>query len=70
MNPETLLDRKVRQFRKEGWPDHQIRGYVLKWREVGDRFGLDGITKTSSIIGGGSNARTKNCKAGCKANNR
>ena len=35
MNAETLLIRKVCQFRKQGWLDHQIRGYVRKWREVG-----------------------------------
>jgi len=38
MNPEKLLDRKVAQFRKEGWLDHQIRAYVRKWREVGQKL--------------------------------
>ena len=35
MNAETLLNRNVRQLRKQGWLDHQIRGYERKWREVG-----------------------------------
>ncbi len=40
MRSETLLSRKVRQLRKQGWLDHQIRGYVRKWREVGTNKNL------------------------------
>ena len=40
MNSEILLNLKVRQLRKQGWLDHQIRGYVRKWREVGTNKNL------------------------------